>query len=215
MKNLLNKEIRLSSHVLSYLFLAFSVMALIPGYPILVGAFFVCFGIFHTFQNGRETNDVLYTVLLPIDKRDVVRARYIFVCFIELAGFVLTALLTALRMCLLADAPPYVNNPMMNSNPVFLAWTLVVFALFNSLFVGPFYKTAYKFGRPFVTFIVASMLAIGCAETLHHIPTLTFLNTNERLPLQFLLLLCALAVWAAATLLSCRRAEKNFERLDL
>ena len=132
-----------------------------------------------------------------------------------LAGFVLTALLTALRMCLLADAPPYVNNPMMNSNPVFLAWTLVVFALFNSLFVGPFYKTAYKFGRPFVTFIVASMLAIGCAETLHHIPTLTFLNTNERLPLQFLLLLCALAVWAAATLLSCRRAEKNFERLDL
>ena len=32
-------------------------MAFIPAYPILVGAFFVCFGIFRFFQSGRENND--------------------------------------------------------------------------------------------------------------------------------------------------------------
>ena len=44
MKNLLNKEIRLAASPLSWLFLVFGLMALIPGYPILVCAFFICFG---------------------------------------------------------------------------------------------------------------------------------------------------------------------------
>ena len=215
MKNLLNKELRLSAHLLSYLFLVFSLMTLIPGYPILLGAFFICFGLFQTFQNGRETNDVLYSALLPISKKDVVKARYIFVCLIQIIAFLLMAGLTALRMVFFASATPYVNNAMMNSNPVFLAWTLLVFALFNTLFVGLFYKTAYKFGKPFVAFLVASMLVVCIAEVLHHLPGLEFLNTLDRLPLQLMLMLSALAIFVSATILSCRRAQRNFELLDL
>ena len=215
MKNLLNKELRLSAHPLSYLFCLFSLMALIPGYPILLGAFFICFGLFQTFQNGRETNDVLYSALLPIDKKDVVKARYIFVCLIQITAFLLTAGLTALRMVFFASATPYVNNAMMNSNPVFLAWTLLIFALFNTLFVGPFYKTAYKFGKPFAAFIVASMLVVCIAELLHHLPGLEFLNTLDRLPLQLMLMLFALAIFVLATIISCRTAQRNFELLDL
>ena len=215
MKNLLNKELRLSAHLLSYLFLVFSLMALIPGYPILLGAFFICFGLFQTFQNGRETNDVLYSALLPIDKKDVVKARYIFVCLIQIIAFLLMAGLTALRMVFFSDAAPYVNNAMMNSNPVFLAWTLLIFALFNTLFVGLFYKTAYKFGKPFVAFIVASMLVVCIAEVLHHLPGLEFLNTLDRLPLQLMLMLFALSIFVLATIKSCRTAQRNFELLDL
>ena len=215
MKSLLIKELRLSAHPLSYLFLAFSLMALIPGYPILVGAFFVCFGLFQTFQNGRETNDVLYSALLPIDKKDVVKARYAFVCLIQAMAFVLTAGLTALRMVFLSDAAPYANNAMMNANPVFLAWTLLIFTLFNVLFVGRFYQTAYKFGKPFVAFIVASLSAVFVAEALHHVPGLEFLNTSKRLPLQLALMISALAVYVIAAALSCRAAQQRFERLDL
>ncbi len=215
MKNLLNKELRLSSHPLSYLFLGFSLMALIPGYPILVGAFFICFGIFETFRSSRETNDVLYSVLLPIDKKDTVKARYLFVCLIEGIAFLLMAGLTALRMIFFADAAVYVNNAMMNSNPVFLAWTLLIFTFFNTLFVGPFYKTAYRFAGPLVAFIVASFSAVSVAEVLHHIPGLTFLNTSERLPLQLTLAGAALAVFLFSTVLSCRIAQRRFELLDL
>lgn len=215
MKNLLIKEMRLSAHVLSYLFLAFSLMALIPRYPILVGAFFVCFGLFQTFQNGRETNDVLYSALLPIDKKDAVTARFIFLCVIQGAAFLLMAGLTALRMVFLDGAAPYADNPMMNANPVFLAWVLVVFALFNVLFAGLFYKTAYNFGKPFVAFIIASLLAVGLAETLHHLPGLGFLNTGERLPVQFALLALAAAFYWLATVLACRKARRRFAMLDL
>lgn len=215
MKNLLNKELRLSAHLLSFLFLVFSFMALIPGYPILLGAFFICFGLFQTFQNGRETNDVLYSALLPIDKKDVVKARYIFVCLIQIIAFLLMAGLTALRMVFFASATPYVNNAMMNSNPVFLAWTLLIFALFNTLFVGLFYKTAHKFGKPFVAFIVASMPVVCIAEVLHHLPGLEFLNTSDRLPLQFMLMFFALVIYVLSTIISCRTAQRNFELLDL
>lgn len=68
MKNLLTKELRLTATILSYLFILFAVMTLIPGYPILVGAFFICLGIFYSFQLGRENNDILFTVLLPVKK---------------------------------------------------------------------------------------------------------------------------------------------------
>ena len=215
MKNLLIKELRLSAHPLSFLFLAFTLMAFIPGYPILVSAFFVCFGIFQTFQNGRETNDVLYTVLLPIDKKDAVSARFVFVCFIQLAAALLSSVFTAVRMSFLADAAPYATNPMMNSTPVYIAWTFIVFALFNAAFVGPFFATAYKFGKPFVTFIVLSLLAVGTAEVLHHVPGLEFFNTSDRLGTQILIAAAAFTVYAGVTALSLFKARKRFEKLDL
>ena len=98
MKSLLNKEFRLAASPLSYWFLAGSLMTLLPGYPILMSAFFVCMGIFQSFQNARESNDVLYTLLLPVPKRDLVRGKFAFSCLVQLAGFVLCAALTALRM---------------------------------------------------------------------------------------------------------------------
>ena len=52
MKNLLIKDFRLSASALTYGFLAASLMTMLPGYPILMGAFFICLGIFHSFQCG-------------------------------------------------------------------------------------------------------------------------------------------------------------------
>ena len=42
MCNLLAKEFRLSAHILSYLFIIFGLMALIPGYPITLGELQLC-----------------------------------------------------------------------------------------------------------------------------------------------------------------------------
>lgn len=215
MKNLLTKELRLSTSILSWLFLAFAAMTLIPGYPILVGSFFVCLGIFQSFQTVRENNDILYTVLLPVEKKDAVRAKYIFVCFIEILAWLLMAALTALRMTALADAAAYVSNPMMDANLVYLAYAAVVFALFNVVFLGGFFRTGYKFGKPFVIFIVVAMLVVLLAEILHHVPGLDFLNGSNDLGVQAAILAAGLVIWAAATLLSCRRAGRVFEKIDL
>ena len=75
MSALLRKEMRLSASILSYLFLGFAFMTLLPGYPILCGVFFITLGIFQSFQNAREANDIVYSALLPIAKRDVVKGK--------------------------------------------------------------------------------------------------------------------------------------------
>ena len=95
MNKLLKKELRLTAAPITYFFLAFALMTLIPGYPILVGGFFITLGIFYTFQMARESNDILYTALLPCKKQDVVRAKYTFCVLIELLGWLLCAVLTA------------------------------------------------------------------------------------------------------------------------
>ena len=217
MKNLLIKELRLAASPLSYIFLAASLMTFLPGYPILMSAFFICLGIFQSFQSAREANDVQYSVLLPVAKRDFVRAKYAFVCFIELCGFCLCGIFTALRMTLLGSAEPYVNNALMNANPVYLAFVLLIFSAFNVLFVGGFFKTGYKFAFPFVSFGIVTFILVSVAEALPHLPPLAFLRTpsGERPGLQFALLAAGVAVYASATFLSCRKSEKRFEKLDL
>lgn len=217
MKNMLNKELRLATPLLTWLFLAFSLMTLIPGYPILCGAFFVCFGIFQAFQYGREANDILYTVLLPGGKENTVTAKYLSACFFELVGFLLMAALTCVRMTALRDAGPYAANVLMAANPLFLAFALLIFTAFNLIFLGGFFKTGYGIGRPFVLFIIAAFLLIGIGETLHHLPGLTFLNASagEGLAPQVVILLIAAVLYGALTGLSWARSRRVFEQLDL
>lgn len=216
-RNILFKEMKLSASVLSYLFIAFGLMFFIPGYPVLCGAFFATLGIFQSFQNARETNDIVFSALLPIAKRDVVKGKYLFCCIIELAAFAVMVVVTVLRMTVLKDAAVYRNNVMMNANPFALGMALVIFGLFNRVFVGGFFKTAYKFAKPFVTYIILCFVVIALAETPHHIPALSAVNAFgfDEAPLQFSLLAAGAAVYALLTLISLRRACKRFEKIDL
>ena len=217
MRNLLMKELKLSASPLTYLFILFGFMFLIPGYPILCSAFFVTLGIFYSFQSAREANDIVYSALLPIAKKDVVKAKYIFVCVIEACAFLLMALSALLRMTVLSGSAAYRENALMNANPFALGCALVLFGLFNWIFVAGFFKTAYKFGRPFVLYAIACFLAMTAAEAAHHIPGLEALNAFgfEHPALQGASLCGGLVLYALMTLTACGLASRRFEMIDL
>lgn len=216
MKDLLNKELKLATQPITYWFLAFSVMTFLPGYPILLGAFFICLGIFQSFQRGYENHDILYTVLLPIRKSDAVKAKFLSVSLIEMAGFLLMVIFTLIRMTLLSDASPYVHNALMNANPVFLGFALVLFAVFNLVFVRGFFKTAYRYGVPFLTFIAVGFLVIGLAESLHHFPNLHALNATALQDVTSLwgLTVIGAVVYAVGTWGAYKSSVKRFEKVD-
>ena len=216
MKTLLQKEIRLSASVLSYFFIAAAVMTLFPGYPILCGVFFVTLGVFQSFQSAREANDIVYSALLPIAKTDVVKGKYLFSVMIELCSFLLMTVMTLLRMTVLSDAQPYRQNALMNANPFFIGMALVLFGLFNLIFIGGFFKTVYKLS-PFVYYIIAAFLTIGAAETVHHIPGLAAFNAFgfEHFPLQISLLLGGMSVYILLTGVSYKISCARFEIIDL
>jgi len=217
MSNILRKEMKFSASVLSYLFIAFGVMFFLPGYPILCGVFFTTLGIFQSFQNAREANDLVFSALLPIAKRDVIKGKYLFSCFIELASFVLMTVATLIRMTVLSGSAVYRGNALMNANPYALGAALVIFGLFNVIFIGGFFKTAYKFAKPFVTYIIVSFLALGIFEALHHIPGLDAVNAFgfDHIGLQLTALLAGAALYVVMTLLSYRKACVRFEMIDL
>lgn len=215
MRELLAKEARLTAPIITYLFVAFATMTMLPGYPILVGAFFVCFGIFQCYQTAREANDILYTTLLPVRKADVVRSKFLFTAAIELAGFAVAAAFTVLRMVFLADAPVYVANAMMNANPAYLGYFLMVCASFNVVFLRGFFKTGYGVGRPFVAFIIVASIVIGAAEALHFVSGLASLNLTVFSPVQLVPLAVGVVVFPLATLASLRSSIRVFESLDL
>ena len=84
MKTLLYKQLRLVCQPMTLVFCLFGVMLLIPAYPYTVMWFYVMLGLFFSFLNGREQKDVYYSALLPIRKRDTVKANCLFVGLIEL-----------------------------------------------------------------------------------------------------------------------------------
>ncbi len=217
MRNILRKEMKLSASPLAFLFIAFGLMFLLPGYPILCGAFFVTLGLFQSFQTAREANDVVFSALLPIAKKDVVKGKYLFVCAIEACGLCLMLLSTLLRMTVFSGSAVYRANALMNANPFALSAALVIFGLFNCIFLGGFFKTGHKLGRPFVTYIIVSFLAIFCFEALHHVPGLSALNAfgTDHAGLQFGLLAAGALVFGLMTVLSYHTAGRNFEKVDL
>ena len=217
MNALLRKEMRLSASILSYLFTAFGFMTLLPGYPILCGVFFITLGIFQSFQNAREANDIVFSALLPVAKHDVVKGKYQFTVLIELCGVFIMTILTILRMTVFSESELYRNNALMNANPFFLGMALLMFGMFNMIFVGGFFKTAYRFSKPFVTYIIVCFLLIGVAEALHHFPGLEALNAFgfDHIGLQLSLMLCGAVMYVLLTVLSYNKACGNFEKIDL
>ena len=216
MRNILFKECKLSASILSFLFILFGLMFLLPGYPILCSEFFVTLGIFQSFQAARESNDIVYSALLPIAKKDVVKGKYLFVCMIEAASLVLMLAAILIRMTGFGDAV-YRQNALMNANLFALGAALVLFGLFNWIFVAGFFKTAYKFARPFVTYIIVVFVMIGVFEALHHIPGLESLNAfgADHMMLQMLLLIAGIVLYALFTGVSYSLACRRFEEIDL
>lgn len=217
MSDILLKEIKLSASPLSFFFILFGFMFLLPGYPILCGVFFVTLGIFQSFQNARETNDIWFSALLPIAKKSVVKGKYLFVILIEFLALLLMTVSVILRMTVLSNAVCYTTNALMNANLFSLGLAFSIFGLFNLIFVGGFFKTAYKFAVPFLTYIIVAFFVITIGESLHHFPGLEILNSfgKNNFTVQILLLAIGIVLYIILTLISYKISVDDFEKIDL
>ena len=80
---LFKKEWKLVMMPVPLLFLLLSGLVLIPNYPYYVTFFYTTLGIFLMMQSARENRDLYYMALLPITKREMVKARFSLVLTIE------------------------------------------------------------------------------------------------------------------------------------
>ena len=214
MKTLLYKHIRLACHHMTPVFCLSGIMLLIPNYPYSVAFFYVTLGLFFTFLNMREQKDIYYSALLPLRKRDTVRAAVAFTVLVELLSVVITALFCLLSVKL---QPGKDNAVGMDANLMLLGAGFVLYGVFNLVFFVCLYRSGYKVGAAYLKANLALWPMMLLAEALPHFPSLLWLNrvdTQANLR-QIPILLFGIAVFAVLTILAYRRSARLYERVDL
>ena len=214
MIKLLKKEFILTASPITYAFLAFVFMAFVLNYPIALVGFFICYGIFHTFQFGREFNDITYTLILPVKKSDVVKSKFLFTIVIQMIAFVLLVGIVLLKMFVLPQDTSVENN-LTNANLSFLGYVLLIYAIFNLVFLNMYFKSGVKIGVPFLVFAILSMLIIAVTVILPFIPALSLLNTTYFNVYQFIPLGVGIVSYVGLTAISLKASIKAFDKVDL
>lgn len=215
MKNLLYKELTLVVHPLFYLVALTGVLLLIPQWPYFIAMMYFFFiTIPNVFQTARTANDIGFTVMLPVCKRDVVKARLYAVLFLEVVQIAAAVPFAVLNSVLYPQ-----GNFLMDANVAFFGLTFAMYGLFNLVFLPMFYKTAYKIGLPIIASISAAVLFAGAAETAAlMIPGAAAVldgNSPEALVRQLPVLVAGMAVFALFSWLAYRASVRRFERVDL
>lgn len=213
MKDLIYKELKLALHPTSALFILLSAMLLIPSYPYYVVFFYTTLGIFFICLSGRENSDIFYMMLLPVRKRDIVRARFATVVCLEGAQ-----LLMAVPFAVLRTSFNMPNEAGMDANTALFGLALVMYGIFNFAFFSAYYRDPSKVGKAFVSGSICMVVYFILAEaSTFVVPFMKAIDTPdpEMLGTKLCVLFAGAFVYAILTIAVYHKAVKSFEKLDL
>ena len=212
---LFKKEWKLVMMPVPLLFLLLSALVLIPNYPYYVTFFYTTLGIFLMMQSARENRDLYYMALLPVTKRDMVKARFLLMMSVE----ALQVLVCIPFLLVRASYGEIKNAVGIEANVAFLGFSLVLLGLFNRIFFPMHYKNAYDLGKPFLLSSLALALGMVILEALQHVlPYLCSVcdsyAASDQLR-QIPVLFVGLIVYALLTARSFSISVRRFEAADL
>ena len=230
MKALLYKELKLAMHPICYVFIAlFPFMILIPSYPIAIGFLYVltCYPILFLGANkGQQSNDLLYSTLLPIRKKDIVKARIMTVFLMHLVFIALTSALFPLAVfinnsindaALAADPSAkrvVVPGVGLHSYVLVLAIVIIGYAIADLIFFPVYYKNGKSIVMSTLMMILGFVLYLGIFTIgLPFIPGLEWINELS-LYVQFIILGVSLIIYIALHLVVYKVSYKRLEKVD-
>ena len=163
-----------------------------------------------------------------MSKKGIVRGKISFVICIQLIAILLFTGMTFVNHLMFKGAG---NNGGTDASLTLIAGYFLLYSIFNAAFIPGYYKAPHKFGKQFLKALIAVfaflfafegvMIASGAVE--ESVPVLGFIKTNldafpaspSALTVQLIMLAVCIGVYAATNVLVCRRAEKNFDELDI
>lgn len=217
MYNLVMKDVRLAVPPFFFLFpFLFGALMLIPGWIYFVVPLYFCWiTIPNVFNQFKAQNDLMFTSVMPVSKRDMVKARVAVIVGLELLHIVTAAIFGSISMILYPD----VNYIFFPPNMGFWGLNLVMLAIFNLIFIPMFYKTAYKFGWALLASVIAAMLFAGTAQWLgiqSPVVNEIFYGTEaQQVTLQTIILIAGIVIFAALSMIANRLAVKRFLRVEI
>ncbi len=226
MKALIYKELKLSMHPICYFFIIlFPFMILIPSYPMGIGFIYVltCYPVLFLGANkGQQSNDLLYSTLLPVRKKDIVMARIITVILMQVAFIAIMSALYPLTRIINANILQSVKRPEeytvpglgLDSYVLLLAVAIVGYAIADLIFFPIYYKKGKSIVMSTLLTILGFVIYIGVFTiALPYVPGLEFLN-NLHIGIQFGVLAGALLLSFALHLVVYKVSSKRLEKVD-
>ena len=226
MKALLYKEFRLAMHPVCYVFIfLFPFMILVPSYPLGVGFIYVltCYPILFLGANkGQQSNDLLYSVLLPLRKKDIVLARIIVVIIMQAAYMLLMTALYPVARVINTAVLQNVENPEkyvipglgLDSYVLLLAIGIIGYGIADLIFFPIYYKNGKSIVMSTLFTIFGFIAYLGIFTiALPYIPGLEFLN-NMHLGIQFGILAAAILISFLLHFVVYKISSKRLEKVD-
>ena len=213
MFNLLYKELRLATHPNLYIFTLLGALVIIPAYPYGMVFIFGCLGPYISFMYGRETNDIYYTSLLPVKKKDTVKAKVLLIVLAQMTQLLISLPFAVLRLYVLPDG----NPAGIEANLAYYGFGFIIYAIFDLIFLTQFFKTAYKVGKAFILAIIPATLGVIIMEVLVHISKFQWLDSVEPniILQQIPILILGIIFYIISILLAFRISAKRFQQVDL
>ena len=94
---LLYKEFALAAHPSLFIFTFLGCLVIVPAYPYSVIFMFGCLAPFITFMFARENNDAWFTAILPVKKRETVKAKCMLIIAVQLGQLIISVPFAVLR----------------------------------------------------------------------------------------------------------------------
>lgn len=210
---LLYKELALAAHPTSIIFAFLGCLVIVPAYPYTVIFMFGCLAPYLTFQYARETNDLWYTALLPISRKESVQGKYMLILSIQLCQLLIAIPSVFLRKILEVE-----NNPVgIDATLAWFGFGLMIYGVFDLVFFPAYYKNGYKAGRAFVIAATPMLLMMTAAEGSVRIPQLAWLDSYampdlmQQIPVFLIGILC----YGCFVTFAYKISLKRFENVDL
>ena len=213
-------------HPICYIFiLLFPFTILIPSYPMGIGFIYVltCYPILFLGANkGQQSNDLLYSTLLPVRKKDIVMARIITVILMQVAFIAIMSALYPLARIINTNILQSAEHPEeytvpglgLDSYVLLLAIAIIGYAIADLVFFPIYYKKGKSIVASTLLTILGFVIYIGVfTVALPYVPGLEFLN-NLHIGIQFGVLAGALVVSFALHLVVYKVSSKRLEKVD-
>ena len=233
MKALIYKELKLAMHPICYVFIClFPLMILIPSYPIGIGFIYIlsCYPILFLGANkGQQSNDLLYSTLLPVRKKDIVLARIFTVIFMQVAFILIMSALYPAALGIntkIAESVAAARAAGENASDVtipglglqsyvlLLAIAIIGYALADLIFFPIYYKHGKSIVMSTLFTILGFVVYIGLFTIgVPYIPGLGFLN-NLHIGIQFAILGLAILISFGLHAIVYHVSSKRLEKVD-
>ena len=229
MKALLYKEFKLAMHPMCYVFIAvFPFMIIFPstGYPITVGFIYVlsCYPVLFLGANkGQQSNDLLFSTLLPVRKKDIVLARVLTIVIMHAAFITLTSALVPVGLAIRNSIPLENGEPLfdvgfsLNSYPLVLGLVLLGYSIADLVFFTIYYKHGKSIVMSTLLMILGFVLYLGIfTVALPIILRETVVPNVDSLPLyiQFPALGLAIIIYCILHFVVYKVSSKELEQVD-